>query len=58
MDPTTLMAEALRRENFTGGWLVLSAYGAGLLQFGRIRRAKRTDFLSDEEIARFETRST
>ncbi len=44
----------LRRENFTGGWLLLKAYWLNLIGLGETRRCRNADFLSDEEIARFE----
>ena len=43
----------LRRENFTGGYLILRAYALNLARLRAIRAARTTDFLSDAAMARF-----
>jgi GT2 family glycosyltransferase len=46
--------ERIRRENVTGGWLLVRAYVANARRLGRIRAARSADFLSDEQMTAFE----
>ena len=48
------LRQKVRRENFVGGYLVLKAYWANLRRLGKIRAARRMDFLSDECMAAFD----
>jgi len=53
-----ILRRPIHRENLTGGWLIVRAYGFNLLRLGCIRAARRTDFLQDEAMGLFEQHDT
>jgi len=48
----------IRRENLTGGWLLLLGYLKQIGRLGEIRNSRRADFLSPEQMARFQMRNS
>ncbi len=49
-----LMRKEMRVENLTGGYLILRAYARCLPELGEIRASRSVDFLSDEQMAKFQ----
>jgi hypothetical protein len=48
----------IRRENLTGGWLLVLGYLKQIGRLGEIRNSRRADFLSPEQMARFQMRNS
>ena len=41
-------------ENYLGGWYLMKAYKVNLGEYTEIKRLRRANFLSDEEMDKFE----
>lgn len=46
------------RENYLGGWYLMKAYMENFVAYGELKRQKHTYFLCDEEMHKFEKRSS
>jgi GT2 family glycosyltransferase len=50
--------KSIRRENFTGGWLMMRGYIEHAGRIGEVRRSRAVDFLDPEQMVRFQTLNT